>query len=70
MSVQEIEKAITQLQGDEFNQLIKWLEKFQFQPVMLSTQDKAPIVPVPTLKPLRRFSGTAPVGWKEALYGE
>ena len=29
MSVQEIEKAITLLQGDELNQLITWFEEYQ-----------------------------------------
>ena len=29
MSVQEIEKAITQLKGEEFGQLLRWLEEYQ-----------------------------------------
>jgi hypothetical protein len=29
MSVQEIEKAITQLKGDELSQLITWFEEYQ-----------------------------------------
>ena len=70
MSVQEIEKAITQLQGDEFNQLIKWLQQYQSEPTALSVRDNAKIGQDFTLKPLRRFSGAAPMGWKEALYGE
>ena len=29
MSVQEIEKAITELQGEELSQLITWFEEYQ-----------------------------------------
>jgi hypothetical protein len=29
MSVQEIEKAITELQGEELSQLISWFEEYQ-----------------------------------------
>jgi len=70
MSVQEIEKAINQLRGDELNQLMKWIEAYQPNTKALP-EDYTSVATEPlALKPLPRFAGEIPTGWKEALYGE
>lgn len=70
MSVQEIEKAITQLRGDEFNQLLQWIESYQSEVHLVHEDYGSVAMGNRALKPLPRFAGETPTGWKEALYGE
>jgi hypothetical protein len=70
MSVQEIEKAITQLRGDELNQLLKWIETYQSEAQHVPGDYRSAAMGDLALKPLPRFAGETPTGWKEALYGE